>query len=835
MKKCQKPNNSKMQETRNHSASEVRARKLYNCTQRIDFLQKCLINRKIPKCCRINTLVLKTTKWSKKKVHEVELKNLEKLLLLEKQKYEKLNNLFNNSCKNLPFSEKTSLKQKTFDKCKKTYYKTDNKRTKKLNNLVDNLKSVKIKIFNDSNLQIPENITEIVSLGPGQSYGSKVNELTLLRQFERLNCAWVEHAKKVGLSEITIFETKSKINAQFSEMKNLKSNQYNKISQVKFFLKQNPDYLFVPIDKSKNFNFMSKAAYIDKLNQEFTDKTEIYSRIKNNPLDKELLRFGRCINTIKEFISKKTFYSIKPNHRLKSAYGLIKRHKENHPIRPIISSKNSLTSGAELFVLSILKKFPTKFSLNSSRDFKDKFINERKNIDKNHKIASFDVKSLYPSVNVGFTVSYIIKEIYKTKKNQKFYFQNNLNDEQKLSIIPKKIFEKFLLDILTDFTCFTSLCGFFKQKSGLSMGSSVSSIVSNIYLDIIESKIIAPKLEKSKLSMYHRYVDDVILSGPEDILNSTFDELNNFHTNLKFTREDMIENLPFLDTILYFDKTTNQYELQNYQKETKSDNLVNFNSSVSPINSKKGTLIGECYRMKNTCTTENNLNLALKKVEKKHIENGYPKNYVKSIIQDVKNRDFKPKERKIDYKKLKKEFPDRFHCFTYNYIDYGCERVAKNIQKIIKKVTPLFNVSFAWRSTTLNQVILPSLKQKIEILNQPACVYKFECPCNEAVYIGETLRQVKTRISEHNSKSKTVKSEVANHILNCQPYQNALKNEYPNLNRTTGLSFLKKHFCVLETNLTNYFNRQIAESLYICVEKPNLNIQGNSKRLETLR
>ena len=184
---------------------------------------------------------------------------------------------------------------------------------------------------------------------------------------------------------------------------------------------------------------------------------------------------------------------------------------------------------------------------------------------------------------------------------------------------------------------------------------------------------------------------------------------------------------------------------------------------------------------------------------------------------------------------MKKEFPDRFHCFTYNYIDYGCERVAKNIQKIIKKVTPLFNVSFAWRSTTLNQVILPSLKQKIEILNQPACVYKFECPCNEAVYIGETLRQVKTRISEHNSKSKTVKSEVANHILNCQPYQNALKNEYPNLNRTTGLSFLKKHFCVLETNLTNYFDRQIAESLYICVEKPNLNIQGNSKRLETLR
>ena len=823
-----------MQATRNHLA-EGRARKLYNCTQRIDFLQKCLNNRKIPKCCRLNTLVLKTTQWSLKKVHEEELKNLETLLLTEKQKYEKINDQYNRSCKNLPISERISLKQKTFDKCKKTYSKTDNKRTKKLESLVDNLKSVKVKIFNDSNLNIPENIIDIVSSGPGQSYGSKVNEITLLRQFERLNSAWVEHAKKVGLSEITIFETKSKINAQFSEMKNLKSNQYNKINQVKFFLRENPDYLFVPVDKSKNFNFMSKAAYIDKLNEEFIDKTEIYTRIKNNPLDKELLRFGRCINTIKEFISKKTFYSIKPNHRLKSAYGLIKRHKENHPIRPIISSKNSITSGAEQFILSILKNFSTKYSLSSSRDFKNKFIIERKNIEKTHKIASFDVKSLYPSVNVGFTVDFIIKEIYKSKKSQKFYFQNNLCDDQKISIIPKNIFKKFLLDILTDFTCFNSLSGFFKQKSGLSMGSSVSSIVSNIYLDIIESKIITAKLKESKLSMYYRYVDDIILSGPDDVLNSTFDELNSFHENLKFTREDMTENLPFLDTLLYFDKATNEYELQNYQKETKSDNLINFNSSVSPINNKKGTLIGECYRMKNTCTTENNLNIALKNIERKHIENGYPKNYVKTIIQEVKNRDFKPKERKTDYKKLKKEFPDRFHCFSYNYIDFGCEKIARNIQKIIKKTTPLFNVSFAWRSTTLSQVILPSLKQKIEILNQPACVYKFECPCNEAVYIGETLRQVKVRISEHNSKSKSVKSEVASHILNCQPYQTALKTEYPDLNRTTGLSFLRKHFSVLETNLTSYYNRQIAESLYICVEKPNLNIQGNNKRLETLR
>ena len=35
--------------------------------------------------------------------------------------------------------------------------------------------------------------------------------------------------------------------------------------------------------------------------------------------------------------------------------------------------------------------------------------------------------------------------------------------------------------------------------------------------------------------MYYRYVDDIVLSGPDEVLNSTLDELNSFHENLKLT------------------------------------------------------------------------------------------------------------------------------------------------------------------------------------------------------------------------------------------------------------------------------------------------------------
>ena len=35
-----------------------------------------------------------------------------------------------------------------------------------------------------------------------------------------------------------------------------------------------------------------------------------------------------------------------------------------------------------------------------------------------------------------------------------------------------------------------------------------------------------------------------------------------------------------LDTLLYFDISAKRYELKNFQKETKSDNMINFSSSV---------------------------------------------------------------------------------------------------------------------------------------------------------------------------------------------------------------------------------------------------------------
>ena len=58
----------------------------------------------------------------------------------------------------------------------------------------------------------------------------------------------------------------------------------------------------------------------------------------------------------------------------------------------------------------------------------------------------------------------------------------------------------------------------------------------------------------------------------------------------------MEENkLNFLDTTIYWDKSTSKFELEHFQKSTKSDCILNFNQNVVPKNTKIGVLMGEIY------------------------------------------------------------------------------------------------------------------------------------------------------------------------------------------------------------------------------------------------
>ena len=96
---------------------------------------------------------------------------------------------------------------------------------------------------------------------------------------------------------------------------------------------------------------------------------------------------------LEPYLAKKTYRQLSPYERLKRSYGIIKLHKPGHPLRPIVSSINTVTSPLEQYLLKLIAPLTNE--------------------------CQFGIKSLFTSINVERTVNYVLDKIYK---NPNTYF-----------------------------------------------------------------------------------------------------------------------------------------------------------------------------------------------------------------------------------------------------------------------------------------------------------------------------------------------------------------------------------------------------------------------------
>ena len=185
------------------------------------------------------------------------------------------------------------------------------------------------------------------------------------------------------------------------------------------------------------------------------------------------------------YISLNDFRLIKPYQSIKKGHGIFKVNKPGMRLRPIINSMFSLTSGAEVYILRILRPLINKcsFSVSSTKHFTEKFRKISSKFTRFHEVVTFDAVSLFTSINVPKVVDYIIEKIYL---DPLIYFpENNEN-----TYPPKRILNVFLREVFLKYSAFWTINGYYRQKSGLSMGSKISPAISYIFLHMLESTII---------------------------------------------------------------------------------------------------------------------------------------------------------------------------------------------------------------------------------------------------------------------------------------------------------------------------------------------------------
>ena len=177
-----------------------------------------------------------------------------------------------------------------------------------------------------------------------------------------------------------------------------------------------------------------------------------------------------------------------------SASSLLRQiHKEGAPLRPVISAVGTFNpSKYSANVLSPLVG-ESGFTLRNSRHF----IEETKGLilNEDSTMVSFDVKALYMSLPVGRTI-----EIVKRRLSE----DDTLHERTQLTV--EDIVH--LLEICLNSTYFTFRERFFQFTDGVAMGSPVSSVVANLFMQDFQEDAIK-ETGDLKPQAWNRYVEDV--------------------------------------------------------------------------------------------------------------------------------------------------------------------------------------------------------------------------------------------------------------------------------------------------------------------------------------
>ena len=181
-----------------------------------------------------------------------------------------------------------------------------------------------------------------------------------------------------------------------------------------------------------------------------------------------------------------------------------------------MSSLNSITSGSEAFLQNLISPITNscKFSVESTIEFKKRFLEIEGFNSEEYEIVTFDCVSLYTSININLVLEHILNIIYlePTKyfpPKTKIVTIKKVQTAKILEPPSRETLKSFFKNILTDYNNFHALTGFYKQTSGCSMGSKWSPGLANIFCSLFETEIIEPLINSGKILHYSRYVDDI--------------------------------------------------------------------------------------------------------------------------------------------------------------------------------------------------------------------------------------------------------------------------------------------------------------------------------------
>jgi hypothetical protein len=440
------------------------------------------------------------------------------------------------------------------------------------------------------------------------------------------------------------------------------------------------------------------------------DPTSAYQKIVKNAV-------ASCVYL---FSDKERFFLTSMNPLPPRLYGLPKLHKEDVPIRPVISSINAPAHKLAFKLNTIyrqLSNFIPKYAIKNSVDLTERL--QLITVPSNSKLVSFDVRSLFTSIPTQEAVAHALNVLCKAGTNQLLI--------QEMST---------LLNVCVDQNYFLFNDIYYKQKDGLAMGSPLSPLLAEIFMDNFEEKLFDSNEKLIQNIVYwFRYVDDILCcwSGSDRQLDQFVRFLNTRHNSINFTMErGLNQSINFLD--LAIEIKENKHVFSIYRKPTYTDQVIP-SDSCHPISHKLASFHCMLHRLISIPMPQTSFDRELAIIKYIAERNGYSVHLIDTMLRK--------KQRKSAVKLHTTLLPysnttERKWC-KIPFINSLSYRIANILPK------DKFRVSF-YAPFSLSKALCLN-KDKFNSDKQCG-VYELECQCN-AIYVGQTGRNFATRIKEH--------------------------------------------------------------------------------------
>ena len=564
------------------------------------------------------------------------------------------------------------------------------------------------------------------------------------------------------------------ISKVLSNQKPQTSNLSSEEKEALKSLRSDHSIIVTKSDKGNQIVVMNRKDYEQKVEEHIISGPYLLipDEKRRTVLNKMKALSTQFLRKVKDKLGKSCWFTLNPKTSSASRfYGLPKIHKPSVPLRPIVDYTCSPTYALAKYIARILRPLEkqTIHTIKNSWQLIDKIKDIK--IESDECFVSFDITSLFTNVPVSESLQLI----------QKLLIDDTTLPER-TTLTVEEITEATKLCI--DSTYFTFKGCLYQQTAGLAMGSPISPIIANIFMQDFEQRMLAGFENSPRI--WWRYVDDTLVVIKRNLIGEFLHYLNNFHTNIQFTieEESSEHEIQFLDCSIRSDES-GSIVTGVYRKDTNSNRYLSFYSE-HPLNTKKAIASNLYRRAMRLCSSECEKMKEERLITSVLCANGYSKR----LLNETKNIATTNK-------------PDK------NWISTVVIPYRRNTSEDIRRILNRHNIRVAFKvSNTLHQKLV-RLKDPLRTSDKSNCVYKLQCKDCNACYVGQTARQLEVRVKEHERCAKKMPADLK--ILRKLEKDSAIALHAVFSNHQIDFENPK----VLKYGFSTYKQRQLAEAILI--------------------